>query len=273
MSKRIIPFVKAQALGNDFVLISRQDYDNFDRHHVANWADRKLGIGFDQLVIYDHHHPQQAYVWFYNSDGSSSDACGNGSRCLVSYLLCQKPAGSKIELQTPNKTLHGEKIDDVYIQLYMGYPAFEWHHIPQASPSLAGLRRPEGLIKEPITVNVGNPHVIFFVEDLRSVPVDELGPLIEHSDLFPERINVSFAQIISPTHIELRVWERGAGLTQSCGTGACATAVVAMAHQLCGYEVVVHQPGGSLRILWQPGNEILMIGPAEVVFAGTIVVN
>ncbi len=273
LSKLVIPFIKAQALGNDFILISRKDYSNFNRKHVVHWADRRRGIGFDQLIIYDHHHPQQSYVWFYNSDGSRAEACGNGSRCLISYLLRDAAPGARMELHTPNKILHGEKIDEAFIKIQMGYPAFDWHHIPQTSPNLTELTHPQGLILPPVTVNVGNPHVVFFVEDLNAVPVDQLGPLVEHSPLFPERINVSFAQVVGRGHINLKVWERGAGLTQSCGTGACATAVLAISHQLCDSEVVINQPGGALRIQWQPGNEILMTGAAEVVFAGSIVVN
>jgi diaminopimelate epimerase len=273
LAKIILPFIKAQALGNDFIMITRQDFNNFGREHIPYWADRRRGIGFDQLIIYDHHHPRQSYVWFYNSDGSTAEACGNGSRCLISYLLRDEQPGTKMELHTQNKVLVGEKIDDVYIKLSMGYPAFDWYNIPQASPSLETLLQPPGLVAAPTTVNIGNPHVVFFVEDLSQVPVAELGPLIEHHSLFPQRINVSFAQVIKADHIELRVWERGAGITQSCGSAACATAVAAIVHQFCDHEVVVNQPGGALRILWHPGNEILMIGAAEVVFAGALVVN
>jgi diaminopimelate epimerase len=263
-----VPFIKAQALGNDFVLVHQRDFNDHFQNTVKALADRRLGIGFDQLIVYDHPDKHQALVKFYNADGSQAEACGNGSRCLIAYLLKEAPFGSELELKTVERTLLGKKIDQETVQISMGEPNFDWQHIPQVSPDLQVLPSVPGMLCIPMAVNVGNPHVVFFVRDLESIFLRKLGPIIENHPLFPERVNVSFAQIHDPKRMSLSVWERGVGLTGACGTGACASAVVAMMVGAVDQEVLVIQEGGDLIIEWNPGESIYMTGKAHLVFEG-----
>jgi diaminopimelate epimerase len=203
----------------------------------------------------------------FNSDGSEVEACGNAARAVA--LLHGEAAvietgGGPIALEPLEG---GARVD-------MGAPRFEWDAIPLAYPMdtfamPVGWPMDDGALENPMAVNVGNPHVIFFVDDADAVPLDMIGPQIEHDPLFPECINVNVASLAGPDHLRLRVWERGAGLTRACGTGACATAVAAIRRGLVQSPVRVTLPGGDLVIAWEPGGTILMSGPAAESFRGT----
>jgi diaminopimelate epimerase len=199
----------------------------------------------------------------FNADGGEVEACGNASRAVA--LLHGEPAtietgGGPITLEPMAR---GARVD-------MGKPRFEWDAIPLAY-AMDTAAMPVGweMLDAPMAVNVGNPHVIFFVDDCDAVPLDVLGPVIEHDALFPERVNVNVASIAGPDHLKLRVWERGAGLTLACGTGACATAVAAIRRGLVNSPVRVTLPGGDLEIAWERGGNILMSGPATESFRGS----
>ncbi|UYV17480.1 diaminopimelate epimerase [Porphyrobacter sp. ULC335] len=256
-------------LGNDFVVLDAREaaLPAMTPTVARALADRRTGIGFDQLVLLEPSATHQFRMRIFNSDGSEVEACGNAARAVA--LLHGKAAvietgGGPIALEPLEG---GARVD-------MGVPRFEWDAIPLAYPMdtfamPVGWPMDEGALENPMAVNVGNPHVIFFVDDADAVPLDMIGPQIEHDPLFPERINVNVANLAGPDHLRLRVWERGAGLTRACGTGACATAVAAIRRGLVQSPVRVTLPGGDLVIAWEPGGTILMSGPAAESFRGT----
>lgn len=258
------PFIKASGLGNDFVIIdNRQGILTLPTPtQIRHLADRRQGIGCDQLIVIETSSQATASVRFFNADGSEAEACGNGTRGVAKLLLDEGQINS-VTLLTPSGPLTA-KMTHVGVSVNMGSPILE----PLTDEQITSLPLPPGLIRQPVKVNVGNPHIVFFVEDIQAVPVNVLGPKIEHHSLFPNRINVGFAQIISPETLHLIVWERGAGLTLACGTGACAAAVAAASH---GHtSIIVSQKGGDLSLSRDKQNNLWMTGPAEVTFTGQI---
>ena len=264
-----VAFIKMHGLGNDFVVLDARHapLPAMTAAVARALADRRTGIGCDQLVLLEPDATPETDCAFrmriFNADGSEVEACGNAARAVA--LLHGAPVtiatgGGPIALE-PTGT--GARVD-------MGMPRFEWDAIPLAFP-MDTARMPVGWesLEGPMAVNVGNPHVIFFVADADAVPLDRLGPVIEHDPLFPERINVNVASLAGPDHLRLHVWERGAGLTRACGTGACATAVAAIRQGLVESPVHVTLPGGDLEIAWTPGGSIVMSGPASEAFRGT----
>ena len=260
------PFVKMHGLGNDFVVFDAraQGLPAMGGGLAARLADRHTGIGCDQLIVIDKPlNGGDARMLIFNSDGGEVESCGNASRCVAQLLGHAKveTAGGLIEV-TPQGD--GATVD-------MGEPRFDWDAIPLAY-AMDTRDMPVGWegLEAPSAVNVGNPHVIFFVDDFDAVPLATIGPQIEHDALFPERVNVNVAQLIGPDRMRLKVWERGAGLTRACGTGACATAIAAMRRGLTGRKVQVELPGGTLGIEWRADNHIAMTGPAATSFRGEV---
>lgn len=260
-----IPFIKMHGLGNDFVVLdARVDTIPPISNAIArSIADRREGIGCDQLILLEPSATQAFRMRIFNSDGSEVEACGNASRAIA--LLHGEPvtietAGGAISLEPASG---GASVD-------MGIPRFDWDAIPLAY-AMDTAAMPVGWeeLQAPMAVNVGNPHAIFFVEDADAVDLATLGPVIENDPLFPERVNVNVASLASGDHLKLHVWERGAGLTRACGTGACATAVAAIRKGLVSSPVTVTLPGGDLLIEWQQGGSIRMTGPATEAFRGT----
>ncbi len=260
-----VPFVKMHGLGNDFVVLDArmQDLPPVTKPLAKGLADRRIGIGCDQLILLEPSDIADFRMRIFNADGSEASACGNASRAVA--LLHGAPArietrGGVIEAMN---TGTGIAVD-------MGEPRFEWEDIPLAY-AMDTLSMPVGWegLETPCAINVGNPHVVFFVEDTDGVDLARLGPHIETDPLFPERVNVNVATVESDRALRLRVWERGAGLTLACGTGACATAVAAMRRGLTAREVKVSLPGGMLEIAWRDDNRIIMTGPAAESFRGT----
>jgi diaminopimelate epimerase len=259
------PFSKLHGLGNDFVVIDEREAPlALDAAQVRAIADRRTGIGCDQLILIGQSSRADVAMRIFNNDGSEVEACGNATRCVPLFVGRDVTIETKAGLLDARQSEGGVSVD-------MGLPHFEWDTIPlaYAMDTLSMSASWEDL-PAPAAVNVGNPHVIFFVEDLDAVDIERLGPLIETDPLFPARVNVNFAQVLSPGHIRLIVWERGAGLTRACGTGACATAVAAIRRKLCVGPVTVTLPGGDLVIDWQPGEPIRMTGPATHVYDGQI---
>jgi len=260
-----VPFVKMHGLGNDFVVLDGRETALPAIHaaSAAALANRHTGIGCDQLVLLEASQAADFRMRIFNADGSEVEACGNATRAVG--LLHGRPA--RIE------TLAGviaARPDPAGITVDMGEPRFDWQAIPLAY-AMDTLDMPVGWedLENPVAVNVGNPHAIFFVPDCGAVDLARLGPLIEHDPLFPERVNVNVATIESRTAIRLRVWERGAGLTLACGTGACATAIGAMRRGLVDRRLAVSLPGGKLTIAWDDANRIHMTGPATEAYRGT----
>lgn len=263
-----IPFTKMHGLGNDFIVLDArvQDMPPISGPMVAALANRHTGIGCDQLILLQASLANSSADFamrIFNADGSEVEACGNASRAVA--LL----HGAKAVVDTSGGTILLEPTDQG-ARVDMGEPDFEWDHIPLAyAMDTSAMPVAWDGLDQPSCVNVGNPHVIFFVEDCDAVPLERLGPEIETDPLFPERINVNVATVQSRGAIRLRVWERGTGLTQACGTGACATAIAAMRRGLVNRQVEVTLPGGPLTVEWNDAGRIIMTGPASESFRGT----
>jgi len=261
-------FHKMHGLGNDFVVFdARQGAVAISPARAQAIADRHTGIGCDQLILIEPSTVADVRMRIWNADGSEVEACGNATRC-VAMLIGGAPAIETLGgILSSEATAGGASVD-------MGAPRFDWDAVPLAyAMDTAALPLAwDGLepIAPPIALSVGNPHVVFFVPDIDALDLAAIGPAIEHDPVFPERVNVSFATIERPDRIRLRVWERGAGLTLACGTGACATAVAAIRSGRANSGVTVALPGGELVIDWQPGGTIRMTGPATHVFTGAL---
>ncbi|MCW1428106.1 diaminopimelate epimerase [Novosphingobium sp. JCM 18896] len=260
-----VPFVKMHGLGNDFVVLDgRTDsIPAMTNALAAALADRHTGVGCDQLIVLEPSDAADFRMRIFNSDGSEVEACGNATRAVG--LLHGKAA----RIETAGGLISASPAAGG-ISVEMGQPRFDWDRIPLAY-AMDTLTMPVGWeeLDAPTAVNVGNPHVIFFVPDTDAVDLGRIGPEIEHDPLFPERINVNVATITARDAIRLRVWERGAGLTRACGTGACATAIGAMRRGLVDRAVTVTLPGGPLRIEWREDGEIVMTGAAAESFRGS----
>ena len=260
-----VPFVKMHGLGNDFIVLDARQggVPPVNAALVAALADRHRGIGCDQLVLIEPSDVADLKMRIFNQDGSEVEACGNATRAVG--LLHGRAAA----IETLAGVIHAAP-GDGGIAVDMGRPRFDWDTIPLSFP-MDTLTMPLGWeeLSAPTAVNVGNPHVIFFVPDAHAVPLDVLGPLIEHDAVFPARINVNVATVTARDAITLRVWERGAGLTLACGTGACATAIGAMRRGLVDRRVTVTLPGGPLTIEWRADEGITMTGPATEAFRGS----
>lgn len=258
-------FHKMHGLGNDFVVIDARGGGAaaIDEARARAIADRRIGVGCDQVIVLEPSDTADVRMRIWNADGSEVESCGNATRCVV--LL----EGRDVIIETKGGLLQGTLAGDE-ASVDMGRPRFGWEEIPLAYPMDTG-EMPVAWeeLDAPFAVNVGNPHVIFFVADADAVDLERLGALIEHDPLFPERVNVNVASLDGGA-IRLRVWERGAGLTQACGTGACATAVAAIRRGLAQSPVEVRLPGGALTIAWAPGGAIRMTGPATHVFTGEL---
>jgi diaminopimelate epimerase len=257
-------FHKMHGLGNDFVVIdARGEPVEIGAEKARAISDRRTGIGCDQLIVIEPSAAADLRMRIFNADGGEVEACGNAARCVA--LL----EGGERTIETKGGTIRSSA-DGAAATIDMGEPRFGWDEIPLAY-AMDTAAMPVGWeeLESPFAVNVGNPHVVFFVDDADAVELERLGPLIENDPLFPGRINVNIAHLDGGA-IRLRVWERGAGLTRACGTGACATAVAAISRGLAASPVEVRLPGGSLTIAWERGGPILMTGAAAHVFSGEI---
>lgn len=253
-------FTKMHGLGNDFAIFdARQGAVAMDAARARAIADRRTGVGCDQVILLEPSNVADVRMRIWNADGGEVEACGNATRCV---LLLE---GGSATIETAGGLLRGDSSG-----VDMGAPRFGWEEIPLAY-AMDTAAMPVGWedLQGPTAVNVGNPHIVFFVADAGAVDLARLGPLIEHDPLFPERVNVNVASIEAGA-IRLHVWERGAGLTRACGTGACATAVAAIRAKLVESPVEVHLPGGTLTIAWAPGGTIRMSGDAAFVFTGEL---
>lgn len=260
-----IAFTKMHGLGNDFIVLDarEQTLPELTPALVSALADRRTGIGCDQLIaLGDADGDADLVMRIYNSDGGEVGACGNATRAVAMR------EGTPVSIATDGGVLHATPAE-AGASVDMGTPRYEWDAIPLAYPlDTTALPVGWGGLENPVAVNVGNPHVVFFVEDIGAVELGRLGPMIENDALFPERVNVNIAQIVSRQRIDLAVWERGAGLTRACGTGACATSAAAMKRGLVDRAVTVALPGGTLDIALGEDGRITMSGPAATSFTG-----
>lgn len=252
-------------LGNDFIMLDarKEALPEMTSAVARALANRREGIGCDQLILLEPSASADFRMRIFNSDGSEVEACGNAARAVA--LLHGEPA----RLETAGGTIAFE-LTETGARVDMGKPRFDWDAIPLAyAMDTSAMPVGWGPLEAPMAVNVGNPHVIFFVEDATAIDLETVGPEIENDPLFPERVNVNVASRTGENELVLRVWERGAGLTNACGTGACATAVAAIRKGLASGRVRIMQRGGPLQIDWQEGGSIGMEGVAAPAFSGT----
>lgn len=274
-----INFVKMNGLGNEIVVVDlRGSPKVFTAAEAAAIAAEPLSK-FDQMMVL--HSPRtpgtEAFVRIYNTDGSLSSACGNGTRCIA-WLAAKATGRQAMRFETAAGLLDVKVTDIDHITVDMGEPRFGWKDIPLAEEfhDTRGIELQIGPVDKPIlhtpaVVNVGNPHAIFWVDDVTAYDLGRFGPMLENHPIFPERANISLAHVTARDAITLRTWERGAGLTKACGSAACAAAVCAARKGLTGRKVAVTLPGGgTLVIEWTPANRILMTGPAEFEYEGSI---
>jgi diaminopimelate epimerase len=257
-------FHKMHGLGNDFVVFdARAEPLAMSGERARALADRRTGVGCDQLILLEPSTAADVRMRIFNADGGEVEACGNAARCVAMLLGGEQRIETLGGIVSGSSTYEGVTVD-------LGRPRFAPDEIPILYP-MDTSAMPVGWegLAEPFAVNVGNPHLVFFVPDEGSVELGRIGPLIERDPLFPQGVNVNVATI-SGGAVRLRTWERGAGLTPACGTGACATAVAAIARRLLPSPVEVRQTGGAIRVDWYRGESVRMTGPAVHVFTGEI---
>ncbi len=267
-----IPFLKMHGAGNDFVLLdARETPLKLSSAAVRLIADRRLGVGCDQLIVIE---PDDggadAFMRILNADGTESGTCGNATRC-VAALIAEETGERYLSIRTISGLLQAEILGPGLVEVDMGAPRLAWEDIPLAAPAdTLHLNLAMGPVSDPAACSMGNPHATFFVDDMQ-LPIETLGPALEKNRIFPERANIGFAQIETPSRIRLRVWERGSGLTLACGSGACAALVNAHRRGLAGRTAVVALDGGELLINWDEATgHVLMRGEATTVFTGTL---
>jgi diaminopimelate epimerase len=261
---------KMDGLGNDFVIIDqRKENISLSNDQIIKICDRKF-IGCDQLIFIKNDSNLDAELEFYNSDGSKSDACGNGTRC-VAHLLSKENNKKEINLTVASKILKSKIFENNLVETSIGSPKMNWNEIPLSKNSDTKNLKIKLIDNENkefiggIAVNVGNPHVIFFIENIDKFNLEKIGPEIENHELFPEKCNVTLAKKISPNLIKVKVWERGAGLTKACGTAACATAVAANLENLANSKTEIEFSMGKLLINIDEKNNISMMGPVSII--------
>ena len=276
-----IPFEKMHGLGNDFVIIDErgapmQLVEAEQRQAmVERIASRKTGVGCDQLIVMRHSGHADCFMQIYNADGSEVEACGNATRC-VGWLMMREHRVDHALIDSEAGLLECRLEESGMVRVNMGPPLLDWESIPLArEEDTFSLSLAMEMLKEPVAVNMGNPHLVFLVENAGAIPLKSLGPELEHDPLFPQRINVNIAQIDGPDHITLRTWERGVGETLACGTGACATVVAARRRGLVESGVTIQLPGGELFIRWDgtekdTSHDVWMTGPATHSFTGAL---
>ena len=263
-----IPFIKMHGLGNDFVVFDHRENPLEITPERAAWlADRRLGVGCDQIVqilppVSDGS-LAHGEMRIFNADGSRAEMCGNAARCVAQYLRQKSGlAEDTLTLQTGAGLIHIESAAGGMEAVDMGRPGFDKLEEPITTESGSGYRFTE--------LSMGNPHCVIFVPELEAFPLASEGPLLERHPRFPNRTNVEFVQVLGPERIRMRVWERGAGITPACGTGACAAGVAAMLNGHVGRRVVVVLDGGELDIVWRSDDHVVMTGPATTSFFGEI---
>lgn len=266
-----IPFIKMHGIGNDFVIIdARKNSISLKQDDVIRISDRHYGIGCDQLIVMKLSGNADCFMQIFNPDGSESGSCGNATRCVAS-LLMEESGKNETTIETLAGVLRATRAENGEVAVDMGVAHLGWQDIP-LSKELNTLHLGIGreILQDPVGVSMGNPHAVFFVPDVDVVDLARLGPLLEHDPLFPQRANIGVVQVVSQEKIRLRVWERGAGETLACGSGACAALVAANRRELTSSKAEVHLAGGRLIITWREDGHVIMQGPAAKSFRGVL---
>ena len=259
----IINAYRMDGLGNNFLIVDqRKDSLEINKDKIVNLANKKV-VPFDQLITLEKEEKETYPIRIFNPDGIEVSACGNGVRCIA-YLIFEENNQKKILIKTTERVLNAEVIGKQNVKINMGKPKFNWEEIP-LSKNIDTKKISINIVEKEygygFCLNVGNPHIVFFVEDCFKIDIKKMGPKIEHLKLFPERVNVTFAQILDKKNIKINVWERGAGQTKACGTAACATAVASIKKDLTNKNLNVHFKEGNLKIEYE--EEIFMTGPVS----------
>ncbi len=261
-------FLKMHGLGNDFVILDARTGDlAMTADRARQIADRHFGVGCDQLIVIEPSAKATAFMRIYNPDGSEAGACGNATRCVASLLDGDAPV-----IETISGLLPCVKNADGTVTVDMGEPKLDWEQIPLSNMTdTLRVQVGVGAVKEPTCVNMGNPHAVFFVPDAAAVPLTQIGPSLETASVFPERANIEVVQVLDRAHVRARVWERGAGITLACGSGACAVAVAGVRRGLTDRSVTVTMDGGDLKLEWREAdNHVYMTGPVATSFEGVL---
>jgi diaminopimelate epimerase len=276
-----IEFLKMQGLGNDFLVFDAPAGNPLDSSQLRALADRHTGVGFDQALMLEAPRDAGSRVFYriFNSDGTEVEQCGNGARCIAALLYSRAPQlGRHLSMGSSGGTVRAQVREDGLVSVDMGVPNFAPSALPMVAPGGGALAEAsayslsvDGVNLEIGAVSMGNPHAVLRVPDVKSAPIGRFGPSIESHAQFPRRANVGFMQIVGRDHIRLRVYERGAGETLACGTGACAAVAVGRRHGLLDSEVKVELPGGGAVVSWAAmGEHLWLTGPATTVFSGSI---
>ncbi|MAC41171.1 MAG: diaminopimelate epimerase [Pelagibacterales bacterium] len=263
------PFIKMHGLGNDFVVIdSTKNQYTINKSSIQLISDRRFGVGCDQVIEMKPSAKEDIYMKIYNSDGTEAEACGNAARCVAGLLFASNQK-KEVSIETVAGVLKAESEEDGLIKVDMGKPSFFWKDIPLSS-DISHISFEELSLINGLAVNMGNPHIVFFVKDINEVDINKVGPLVENSSYFPEKVNVELCQIINKSKVKVTVWERGAGKTLACGTGACAALVAAYKNNLTNPTAEIVLNGGSLNITWNVNSDehVIMSGPIAVSFLG-----
>ena len=265
----VINAFRMDGLGNNFIIVDRRKNSvNISKNQIVEIGTRTSfhrNIGFDQIIFIEEEINKAFPITIFNSDGSEVSACGNGSRCIA-YFLSKDLNTKTIKLKTSNRFLNAKIVGDFYVQLEMGKPIFNWNKIPlikKLHHDNITLNIDNKIFTDGFCLNIGNPHIIFFVKDCFKHDLKILGPKIENHEIFPKKTNVTFAQINDKNNITVNVWERGAGLTKACGTAACATAVAALIKKLTKNDINIHFKEGSLNIKIDKDLNVFMTGPVS----------
>ncbi|MDE1149520.1 MAG: diaminopimelate epimerase [Azospirillaceae bacterium] len=267
-------FLKMHGLGNDFVVLdARRDPLSLTGAQARAIADRHFGVGCDQLIILEP--PQSAgadvFMRILNPDGSESGACGNATRCVAALVATEGAGRDTLTVETISGLLPAVRHADGTVTVDMGPARLDWQQIPLAEPAdTLSLDVSAGPLANPCVVNMGNPHAVFFVDDAEAVDLPTWGPQLEHHTAFPQRANIEVASVIAPGRVRMRVWERGAGITLACGSGACATLVAAVRRGLTDAKAEIVMDGGALTIEWRADGHVLMTGPVATSFSGEL---
>jgi diaminopimelate epimerase len=269
----MLNFRKMNGAGNDFVILDfRKEAVSLTTEQIKHICDRKAGVGCDQLVVMEFSEKADFRVIFYNADGSESGACGNASRCVADIYMKER-GDDHCTFETGGGILKAFAAGPNEVCVDMGPPKLDWDQIPLAEErDTLMVHLGEGTLNPAVCVSMGNPHTVIFVDDVKNTPIERIGPAVENAKLFPERTNVEFVQVLEDGRLRQRTWERGAGETLACGSGACAVAVAAIRRELVdGRHATVELDGGTLEIEWrQSDGHVLMTGPVAYEFDGTI---
>jgi diaminopimelate epimerase len=266
-----LPFTKMHGLGNDFVVIdARSRALGLSDEQKRRIADCRRGIGCDQLILLERSTSADVFMRIFNPDGSEAGACGNATRCIAGRLMAERGV-ERIVVETISGLLETTAAARGDIAVDMGEARTDWRDIPVAEAcDTLHLPLALGALSDPVGVNIGNPHAVFFVPDVAAIDLETVGPQLEHAPLFPQRANIEIVQLLAPGLLRMRVWERGAGITQACGSGACATLVAAARRGLTERKAEVVLDGGTLTIEWLANNHVLMTGGWTTSFQGEI---